>query len=78
MKKVIGSVTSLAALVLLSYYGTGLMTEHTLKKNLSLLDQSNGLSAQITDYHRGLFTSKLNLSWKLLMPERFVSGANIS
>lgn len=75
MKKVIGSVTSLAALVLLSYYGTGLVTERTLKKNLSLLEQSNGLSAQITDYHRGLFSSKLNLTWKLLTPERFVNGA---
>lgn len=76
MKKVIGSVTALAALVLLSYYGTGVITERTIKKNLSLLDQANGLSAQITDYHRGLFSSRVNLSWKLLTPERFVKGTD--
>ncbi len=76
MKKVIGSVTSLAALVLLSYYGTGFITERTIKKNLTLLDQANGLSAEITDYHRGLFSSKVNLSWTLLTPERFVKSTD--
>ncbi len=72
MKKIVGSVVTLAALVLGSYYGTGLVTERTLKKNMDRINQSSGLSVEMTSYHRGLFTSKAQLTWQLQTPERLI------
>ena len=74
MKKKVGSVVALAALVLGSYYGTGLVTERTLKKNMNRINQSSGLSVEMTSYHRGLFTSKAQLTWQLQTPERLIKN----
>ena len=74
MKKKVGSVVALAALALGSYYGTGLVTERTLKKNMDRINQSSGLSVEMTSYHRGLFTSKAQLTWQLQTPERLIKN----
>lgn len=70
MKKIIGLVVVLAALVLGSYYGTGLVTERTIKKNIDVINQSNGLFAEIEQYNRGWFTSNAVLNWRLHLPPR--------
>ncbi len=74
MKKIMGSVVTLAALVLGGYYGTGLVTERTLKKNLAMLDQSSGVSVEVASYNRGLFASKVMLTWQMQTPERIIKN----
>ncbi|RUR16501.1 YdgA family protein [Legionella septentrionalis] len=71
MNKIIGLVVILAALVLGSYYGTGLITERTLKKNVAMINQSNGgVYIDLQEYKRGWFTSTAQLKWRLQIPER--------
>ena len=74
MKKIIGSAAVLTAMVLAGYYGTGLVTERTLKKNINMINQSNNISVEMTGYQRGWFQSKANLTWHVQMPERFVKN----
>ena len=47
MKKLIGLVVIIAALVLGGYYGMGLVTERTLKKNVAIINQSNCLFVDV-------------------------------
>lgn len=70
MKKLIGLVVIIAVLVLGGYYGMGLVTERTLKKNVDAINQSNGLYVDIQSYDRGWFTSTAMLNWRLHIPER--------
>ncbi len=76
MKKLIGLVVILAALVLGGYYGMGLVTERTLKRNVDVINQSNGLFVDIEQYDRGWFTSTAILDWRLHIPERIVKDKN--
>ena len=76
MKKIIGLVVILAALVLGGYYGMGLITERTLKKTVEVVNQSNGIFVDVEQYNRGWFTSSAVLNWRLHIPERVVKGAN--
>ncbi len=76
MKKLIGLVVILAALVLGGYYGMGLVTERTLKRNVDVINQSNGLFVDIEHYDRGWFTSAALLNWRLHIPERIVKDSN--
>ncbi|KTD28036.1 MULTISPECIES: YdgA family protein [Legionella] len=76
MKKFTGLVIILAALVLFSYYGMGYLTERTVRHDLSMVNQSNGLSANIESYKRGWFTSKAVLNWGLHVPEHVVSSTD--
>ena len=70
MKKFIGVVVILAAIFLGSYYGMGIVTERTLKKNLAMVNQSNGLYVDIEQYNRGWFKSVALLNWRLHIPAR--------
>ena len=70
MKKIIGLVVIIAAIVLGSYYGMGFITERTIKKNLTVINQSNGIQIKIVSYDRGWFTSKAVFDWNLHLPER--------
>ena len=72
MKKLIGLVVIVAALVLGGYYGMGIVTERTLKRNVDVINQSNGLFVDIEQYDRGWFTSTAVLNWRLHIPERLV------
>lgn len=70
MKKLVGLAVVLAALILGSYYGMGLVTERTLKKNIAMINQSNGLVIDIEQYHRGWFRSNAMLNCTLHVPSR--------
>lgn len=74
MKKFIGLVVILAALVLGSYYGMGYLTEQKVKESLNFVNRSNGLAASIVEYKRGWFTSKALLSWQVHVPEQTVEN----
>lgn len=76
MKKIIGLVVILAALVLGSYYGMGLITERTIEKNVEVINQSNGLYVDIPQYNRGWFTSSAVLNWRLHVPEHLTKDQN--
>jgi uncharacterized protein YdgA (DUF945 family) len=75
MKKLTGLVIILAALLLGGYYGMGVLTERTIKKNIEVIDQSNGLYAEISQYDRGLFSAEAKITWKLHIPSRVVKDA---
>lgn len=76
MKKLTGLVIILAVLILGGYYGMGMMTERTIKKNVEAINQSNGLFADIEQYNRGWFSSDAKVKWRLHVPERVVKDAN--
>jgi uncharacterized protein YdgA (DUF945 family) len=74
MKKLTGLIIILAVLILGGYYGMGVLTERTIKKNIEVINQSNGLFAQIEQYSRGWFSSDAKIKWRLHIPERVVTG----
>ncbi|MGQ3891622.1 YdgA family protein [Legionella sp. CNM-4043-24] len=76
MKKLAGLVVILAILVLGGYYGMGVATERTVRHNLDVINQSNGVFASIDSYNRGWFSSTATLDWKLHVPERLVKSAD--
>ena len=75
MKKLVGLAVVLAVLVLGSYYGTGFVTERTLKKNIVLIEQSNGWTLKVVEYKRGLFRSYALLDGTFHVPARTVNDA---
>ncbi|HBI22250.1 MAG TPA: DUF945 domain-containing protein [Legionella sp.] len=70
MKKIAGLAVFLAVLILGSYYGTGIVTERTLKKNIALLDQSNGWAFEVAEYKRGFYRSYALLNARFHIPAR--------
>lgn len=73
MKKLAGLVIILAALVLGGYYGMGVLTERTIRKNIEVIDQSNGIHAEVENYNRSLFSSDAKIKWQLHIPERVIT-----
>ncbi len=73
MKKLAGLVVLIAALTLGSYYGMGVITERALRKNVALINPSNGLVIDVAEYHRGWFRSKALLNGHLHVPARTVT-----
>lgn len=76
MKKLAGLIIILAVLILGGYYGMGFLTERTIKKNIEVINQTNGLFANIEHYDRGWFSSNAQIKWRLHIPERIVKDAN--
>lgn len=76
MKKLAGLVIILAVLVLGGYYGMGFLTERTIKQNIEVINQTNGLFADIKQYNRGWFSSDAQIKWRVHVPERIVKDAN--
>ncbi|MDP1602155.1 MAG: YdgA family protein [Legionella sp.] len=74
MKKLVGLVVVLAALVLGGYYGMGIATERTVKRNLEAVNKTNGLHVNILKYKRGWFTSTAKLDWLIHVPEHIVKS----
>ena len=70
MKKIMIIALVFVVVVLGAYFSTGLITERTLKKNLSTLNQANGFSVDLVGYHRGLFQSAAHLTWHMQVPEK--------
>ncbi|MFY7698381.1 MAG: YdgA family protein [Legionella sp.] len=76
MKKFAGLVVIISLLTFGSYYGMGLITERTLKKDVDLINQSSGLHVKILEYQRGLYSSTAKFNWHLHLPERVIKGEN--
>ncbi|MDI1351941.1 MAG: YdgA family protein, partial [bacterium] len=76
MKKLAGLVIILAVLILGGYYGMGVLTERTIKRNIDVINQTNGLYADIQQYQRGWFSSDAQIKWRVHVPERIVKDAN--
>lgn len=76
MKKLIGLAIILVALVLGGYYGMGIATEKTIKNHLQQANKTNGVRAEILNYHRGWFVSKAELKWQLHVPEHVMKDSN--
>ena len=76
MKKITGIVIVLIALFFAGYYGMGVITERTVKNNLAVVNQSNGLYANVANYKRGWFESHALLDWSIHVPARVVKSAN--
>ena len=74
MKKIIGLLALLAILLLGAYYGMGVVTERTLKKNIAIINQSHELSVEMKQYHRSWFRSEALLNWSLHLPARTVTN----
>jgi len=72
MKRILSVLVLLVVIVLGAYFSTGLVTERTLKKNLSTLNQANVLSIDLAGYHRGLFKSEAELAWQMQTPEKII------
>ncbi len=70
MKKILGLVFVIVALALGGYYGMGVVTEHTIAKNVEIINQSNGLFVELAEYHRGWYQSTALLNWRIQVPER--------
>lgn len=76
MKKLAGLIIILAVLILGGYYGMGVLTERTIKKNIEIVNQSSGLFAQIVHYNRGWFCSNAQIKWRVHIPERIVKSTD--
>lgn len=74
MKKIIAVLIGLAILLLGGYYGMGLITERTVKKNIAMINQSHDISAEVKQYHRGFFCSTAVLNWSFHIPERMTKN----
>ncbi|MDF1646445.1 MAG: YdgA family protein [Legionellaceae bacterium] len=74
MKKLLGITVLLIVVLLGAYFSTGLITERTLKKNLKTLNQANGLAVDLVGYHRGLFKSTADVTWRMQLPEKVVKN----
>jgi len=73
MKKFAGLVVILAVLVLGSYYVMGLITERTVKHNLTNMNQTTGVHVDIAQYDRGWYTSNALFNWQITVPEHTVT-----
>lgn len=76
MKKLTGLLVILAVFILGGYYGMGVLTEKTIKKNIEVINQSNGVFAELEQYNRGFFSSDAKTQWRLHVPEHIVKDAN--
>lgn len=75
MKKTLMFMMVSMVIVLGGYYGTGVITERALQKNIDVLNQSNGLVVTLKQYNRGWFHSQAQLVWTLTVPERSASNS---
>lgn len=81
MKKGLIGVASLAVAVLASYYGTGMLIESNLRRDIKLVNQTPNMKIDLHNYKRGMFSSSGDLSIKLHLPEQKViagGGSKIS
>ena len=70
MKKISGLVVILAVLILGGYYGMGLVTERTLRRNVEVVNQSTGLTVNIAHYDRHWFNSSAAIDVLVHIPEQ--------
>lgn len=71
MKKIISGILLLVLFVIAAYEVTGILTQRVLTSNLSVLNQSTDMVAEITQYRRGLFRSKAILVVNVQVPQTY-------
>lgn len=69
MKKWISLGVVFLLILLCGYYGMGIGTERTLKKNIDVLNQSNEIVVSLERYQRGWFRSQADLKWTIKVPQ---------
>lgn len=69
MKNWIGLSIVFLVIVLCGYYGMGVGTEKILKRNITVLNQSDGVTFSLQKYERGWFRSHANLRWTIAVPQ---------
>ena len=74
MKKWIAGVIIIIAIIMASYVGMGMLTERAIKKNVAVINDSNGIVVEIQKYHRGWYRSSAVLHWHFHIPLRSVKG----
>lgn len=68
MKKLIGSISALAAVGLLSYPGFGYLVEKGLQHQINAMPKQYGMVLELKDFQRHWFTSEAKLFWKWDIP----------
>ena len=74
MKKILGLISAIVAILLGSYFAMGWLTERTLKKTVNLVNQSNEFFVEFTQYNRGWFKSLATIKWRLRIPARITKN----
>lgn len=72
MKKIMGLLVILAVLALGGYYGMGLVTERTLKRNIEAVNQTSGLLVNLKHYNRHWFGSDAAVDVRIHVAERVI------
>lgn len=75
MKKFTGLGVIFLALVLGLYYAMGYFTENKVRESLNIINQTNGLTANLSQYKRGWFSSEALIDWQLRVPERVMQAS---
>lgn len=70
MKKILALSVLLLGLILALYYGTGVVTERSLKKNLTSMQDSNKYKIKLVNYKRGFFNSRAVINLEILSPAK--------
>lgn len=77
MKKWTGIILSIiVVLILISYFAIGFLIENTLYKNINSIPKSSAFNIQLNKYHRGWFSSKAVISFKMHIPAQSTTDNN--
>ena len=72
MKKVVAVSVVLIALLIGSYYATGILTERNLKQNIASIQDSNKLKIRVANYRRGFFKSEVILNVEVISSSKVI------
>lgn len=75
IKKIVGLLLIVTAIIIGSYYPMGMVTERSIKKNFNLLNNTKEFNAILVDYKRGWFSSSAKLKATIHTPDRFTKNA---
>ncbi|WP_058519228.1 YdgA family protein [Legionella parisiensis] len=76
MKKWTGFIIAIIVLILVAYFGIGFSIENTLSKNINSIPKTSSFSVHLDKYHRGWFSSKANLTFKMHIPAQNITDKN--
>ena len=76
MKKLIGLVVVVPAVVLGSYYAMGALTKGAIDKSVRIINESNGVFVEVDKYDRGFYTSTAVLKWNIHIAERLSKNSD--
>jgi uncharacterized protein YdgA (DUF945 family) len=76
MKKWAGFILAFVVLVLIGFYGAGVIIKNTLVKNINSLPKNPLFNVQVDKYQGGWFSSQAALSIKMQLPDQGPQNAN--